>query len=181
MAKYFVLLMVLIAACDHKRTHVVATFESKDIANKVVVMLNSNDIHAELSNKKDLFIISVEEDQVMKARILLSAYNFYFEKEDLNVLLESKFASLSKLEAIKSNLLESKEISNTLNLIPDVLRADVLVHGMKEKHISVLIVSIAELEESIKNSINTFLNGIISQDDFLTISYLVREYKYDTP
>ncbi|WP_434525708.1 hypothetical protein [Photorhabdus asymbiotica] len=110
----------------------------------------------------------------MEARTLLSRFNFYFETEDLNDLLESKFASLSKLENIKSNLLEGREIYNKLNVVPDVLRSNVMVSGSESKRVSVLIISIKELDAASKSSIEKFLKGIVSERDILTVEYLVQ-------
>ncbi|MGD1525419.1 hypothetical protein [Vibrio harveyi] len=109
----------------------------------------------------------------VKAREILTRFNAYFQKEDLNELLESKFASLSKLEVVKGNLLESREIYNKLSVIPGVLRANVVVTGDKKKRVSVLVMSFNEINISKKHSIERFLKGLVSESDKLTVSYFV--------
>ncbi|MCY4473070.1 MAG: hypothetical protein OXC07_09695 [Kistimonas sp.] len=157
----------------------IARLFSNDKANKIVVMLDSNGITASLSKTKDLYTVSVPSESSMKARALLSDFNFYFEREDLTSLLESKFASLSKLEAIKGNLLESKEISNKINTIPGVFNADVVIVGDKAKRISILVMSNADLEEDVKSSIESFLKGLVFEEDTLSVNYIVKTYKSD--
>lgn len=121
----------------HSRQSKIATFESADLANKVVVMLNKHQIPSTLSVQKEWYSVSVDESNEMKARELLTTFNFYFEKEDLNDLLESKFASLSKLEQVKSNFLQSREISNKLSVMPNIFRVSVVVTGSQKKtHLS---------------------------------------------
>lgn len=168
------LFLFLLIGCRDSQSISVAEFESADIANKVLVLLNKSQIHSELVQSKGQYSVYVGDDQVMKARTLLSKFNFYFEMEDLNDLLESKFSSLSKLENIKSNLLEGREIYNKLNVIPDVLRANVMVTGEGIKRVSVLLISISELDIVNKGGIEKFLKGIISENDTLTIEYLVQ-------
>ncbi|TNZ33701.1 type III secretion protein, partial [Vibrio parahaemolyticus] len=109
MRKLLLLVFVLVVSgCRDSGMTQVATFESADLSNKVVVLLNKNDIRAKLTTLKDGYGVLVDDLQEMKARELLTYYNFYFEREDLNDLLESKFASLSKLETVKSNFLQSR-------------------------------------------------------------------------
>lgn len=168
------LFLFLLIGCQDSQSTSVAEFESADIANKVLVLLNKAQIHATLVNSKGQYSVLVEDAQVMKARTLLSKFNFYFEMEDLNDLLESKFSSLSKLENIKGNLLEGREIYNKLNVIPDVLRSNVMVTGEGIKRVSVLLISISELDSTNKLRIEKFLKGIISENDTLTIEYLVQ-------
>lgn len=110
----------------------------------------------------------------MKARELLTYYNFYFEREDLNDLLESKFASLSKLETVKSNFLQSREIYNKLSIMPNILRVSVVVTGEGSKRISVLILSVSEISAQNKSNIERFLKGVLNEEDRLTISYFVQ-------
>ncbi|TQQ22347.1 type III secretion protein, partial [Vibrio cholerae] len=98
----------------------------------------------------------------------------------LNDLLESKFASLSKLETVKGNLLQSKEIFNKLSVIPNVMRASVVVSGDVNKQISVLIMSFEDLEPENKNNIERFLKGLVSEKDKLTISYFVQNLSNET-
>ncbi|RPB31389.1 type III secretion protein [Vibrio parahaemolyticus] len=152
----------------------VATFESADLSNKVVVLLNKNDIRAKLTTLKDGYGVLVDDLQEMKARELLTYYNFYFEREDLNDLLESKFASLSKLETVKSNFLQSREIYNKLSIMPNILRVSVVVTGEGSKRISVLILSVSEISAQNKSNIERFLKGVLNEEDRLTISYFVQ-------
>ncbi|EQM16151.1 putative vcsJ2 [Vibrio parahaemolyticus 3259] len=152
----------------------VATFESADLSNKVVVLLNKNDIRAKLTTLKDGYGVLVDDLQEMKARELLTYYNFYFEREDLNDLLESKFASLSKLETVKSNFLQSREIYNKLSIMPNILRVSVIVTGEGSKRISVLILSVSEISAQNKSNIERFLKGVLNEEDRLTISYFVQ-------
>ncbi|EXF70897.1 putative vcsJ2, partial [Vibrio parahaemolyticus AQ3810] len=142
MRKLLLLVFVLVVSgCRDSGMTQVATFESADLSNKVVVLLNKNDIRAKLTTLKDGYGVLVDDLQEMKARELLTYYNFYFEREDLNDLLESKFASLSKLETVKSNFLQSREIYNKLSIMPNILRVSVVVTGEGSKRISVLILS----------------------------------------
>ncbi|HHL2502284.1 TPA: type III secretion protein [Yersinia enterocolitica] len=170
----FVLAIFLLIGCQDSNNISIATFESADVANKVLVLLSQTQISAELVATKSGYSVYVETSQVMKARTLLSKYNFYFQVEDLNDLLESKFASLSKLETIKGNLLEGREIYNKLNIIPDVLRSNVMVSGAEDKRVSVLIISLNEVGSVTKSSIERFLKGIVSEKDTLTVEYLVQ-------
>ncbi|EKN4037961.1 type III secretion protein [Yersinia enterocolitica] len=170
----FALTAFLLTGCQDSKSISVATFESADVANKVLVLLSRNKINAELVVTKNGYSVHVETSLVMQARTLLSKYNFYFEVEDLNDLLESKFASLSKLETIKGNLLEGREIYNKLNVIPDVLRSNVMVSGAEIKRVSVLLISLNEIDSITKNSIEKFLKGIVSEKDTLTVEYLVQ-------
>ncbi len=167
-------LFFLLVGCHDSNGVSIAMFESADIANKVLVLLNQSQINADLVSTKNGYSIFVNETHVMEARTLLSRFNFYFQTEDLNDLLESKFASLSKLENIKSNLLEGREIYNKLNVIPDVLRSNVMVSGSESKRVSVLIISIKELDATSKSSVEKFLKGIVSERDILTVEYLVQ-------
>lgn len=168
------LLLFLVIGCQDSQDVSIAEFESADIANKVLVLLNKAQVHVKLVNSKGVYSVYVEDSQVVKARTLLSKFNFYFEMDDLNDLLESKFSSLSKLENIKGNLLEGREIYNKLNVIPDVLRSNVMVTGEGIKRVSVLLISISELDSTNKLRIEKFLKGIISENDTLTIEYLVQ-------
>ncbi|TNZ18074.1 type III secretion protein, partial [Vibrio parahaemolyticus] len=146
MRKLLLLVFVLVVSgCRDSGMTQVATFESADLSNKVVVLLNKNDIRAKLTTLKDGYGVLVDDLQEMKARELLTYYNFYFEREDLNDLLESKFASLSKLETVKSNFLQSREIYNKLSIMPNILRVSVVVTGEGSKRISVLILSVSEI------------------------------------
>ncbi|MGL6011786.1 MAG: type III secretion protein, partial [Shewanella oncorhynchi] len=124
-----------------------------------------------LSISKDRHLVYVDKDHLAQAREVLTKFNFYFEREDLNDLLESKFASLSKLEIVKGNLLESREIYNKISVIPNVLRSSVIVTGEKNKRVSVIIFSFDEIERENKLNIERFLKGLVSELDTLTVSY----------
>ncbi|ANB97492.1 TPA: type III secretion protein [Vibrio parahaemolyticus] len=175
MRKLLLLVFVLVVSgCRDSGMTQVATFESADLSNKVIVLLNKNDIHAKLTTLKDGYGVLVDDLQEMKARELLAYYNFYFEREDLNDLLESKFASLSKLETVKSNFLQSREIYNKLSIMPNILRVSVVVTGEESKRISVLILSVSEISAQNKSNIERFLKGVLNEDDRLTISYFVQ-------
>uniref|UniRef100_UPI000B8E6EF4 type III secretion protein n=2 Tax=Vibrionaceae TaxID=641 RepID=UPI000B8E6EF4 len=121
MNKLYVLLLLFLFGCGEQGSTQIASFESADIANKVIVMLSQYQVPATLSRQKESFLVFVDESAEEKARTLLTKFNFYFQREDLNDLLESKFASLSKLEMVKGNLLQSREIFNKLSVIPNVL------------------------------------------------------------
>ncbi|ENM5760072.1 type III secretion protein [Vibrio mimicus] len=175
MRKLLLLVFVLVVSgCRDSGMTQVATFESADLSNKVVVLLNKNDIRAKLTTLKDGYGVLVDDLQEMKARELLTYYNFYFEREDLNDLLESKFASLSKLETVKSNFLQSREIYNKLSIMPNILRVSVVVTGEESKRISVLILSVSEISAQNKSNIERFLKGVLNEEDRLTISYFVQ-------
>ncbi|EOG7719023.1 type III secretion protein [Vibrio parahaemolyticus] len=175
MRKLLLLVFVLVVSgCRDSGMTQVATFESADLSNKVIVLLNKNDIHAKLTTLKEGYGVLVDDLQEMKARELLAYYNFYFEREDLNDLLESKFASLSKLETVKSNFLQSREIYNKLSIMPNILRVSVVVTGEESKRISVLILSVSEISAQNKSNIERFLKGVLNEDDRLTISYFVQ-------
>ncbi|HHG2235519.1 TPA: type III secretion protein [Vibrio parahaemolyticus] len=175
MRKLLLLVFVLVVSgCRDSGMTQVATFESADLSNKVVVLLNKNDIRAKLTTLKDGYGVLVDDLQEMKARELLTYYNFYFEREDLNDLLESKFASLSKLETVKSNFLQSREIYNKLSIMPNILRVSVVVTGEGSKRISVLILSVSEISTQNKSNIERFLKGVLNEEDRLTISYFVQ-------
>ncbi|HCH1891036.1 TPA: type III secretion protein [Vibrio parahaemolyticus] len=175
MRKLLLLVFVLVVSgCRDSGMTQVATFESADLSNKVVVLLNKNDIRAKLTTLKDGYGVLVDDLQEMKARELLTYYNFYFEREDLNDLLESKFASLSKLETVKSNFLQSREIYNKLSIMPNILRVSVVVTGEGSKRISVLILSVSEISAQNKSNIERFLKGVLNEEDRLTISYFVQ-------
>ncbi|EGQ8297033.1 type III secretion protein [Vibrio parahaemolyticus] len=175
MRKLLLLVFVLVVSgCRDSGMTQVATFESADVSNKVVVLLNKNDIRAKLTTLKDGYGVLVDDLQEMKARELLTYYNFYFEREDLNDLLESKFASLSKLETVKSNFLQSREIYNKLSIMPSILRVSVVVTGEESKRISVLILSVSEISAQNKSNIERFLKGVLNEEDRLTISYFVQ-------
>ncbi|ASU22431.1 type III secretion protein [Vibrio qinghaiensis] len=173
---FYPLLLLFLFGCGDQGSTQIASFESADVANKVVVMLSHYQVQATLSTQKENFLVFVDQSQEGKARGLLTKFNFYFQREDLNDLLESKFASLSKLETVKSNLLQSREIFNKLSVIPNVMRASVVVSGDVNKQISVLIMSFQELEQENKNNIEHFLKGLISEKDKLTISYFVQNF-----
>ncbi|OXX32631.1 type III secretion protein [Vibrio sp. V09_P4A23P171] len=174
MNKLYVLLLLFLFGCGEQGSTQIASFESADIANKVIVMLSQYQVPATLSTQKENFLVFVDESAEEKARTLLTKFNFYFQREDLNDLLESKFASLSKLEMVKGNLLESREIFNKLSVIPNVLRASVVVTGDVNKRVSVLIMSFQDIEQENKNNIERFLKGLVSEKDTLTISYFVQ-------
>lgn len=177
---FYPLLLLFLFGCSEKGSTQVAIFESADVANKVVVMLSHYQVPATLSTQKENFLVLVDKSQEGKARALLTKFNFYFRREDLNDLLESKFASLSKLETVKGNLLQSKEIFNKLSVIPNVMRASVVVSGDVNKQISVLIMSFEDLEPENKNNIERFLKGLVSEKDKLTISYFVQNLSNET-
>ncbi|AQP37748.1 hypothetical protein [Vibrio anguillarum] len=174
MNKLYVLLLLFLFGCGEQGSTQIASFESADIANKVIVMLSQYQVPATLSTQKENFLVFVDESAEEKARTLLTKFNFYFQREDLNDLLESKFASLSKLEMVKGNLLQSREIFNKLSVIPNVLRASVVVTGDVNKRVSVLIMSFQDIEQENKNNIERFLKGLVSEKDTLTISYFVQ-------
>lgn len=171
---FFCMLLILLTGCSDHDSAQIAKFESSDIANKVVVLLAHNKIKAVLSVEKDNYLVSVDKNLESKAREILTQFNFYFQKEDLNELLESKFASLSKLEMVKGNLLEGREIYNKLSVIPEILRVNVVVTGDKNKRISVLVISLAEIDTANKHNIERFLKGVVDDGDKLTISYFVQ-------
>lgn len=173
MRKFFCLLLILLSGCSEQGGTQIAKFESSDMANKVIVLLARYKVKAELSSEKDSYIVSVDDDAEAKAREILTQFNIYFEKEDLNELLESKFASLSKLEQVKGNLLEGREIYNKLSVIPGIMRANVVVTGDKYKRVSVLVMSLAEINTTNKQNIERFLKGIVDDGDKLTVSYFV--------
>ena len=174
MNKLYVLLLLFLFGCGEQGSTQIASFESADIANKVIVMLSQYQVPATLSRQKESFLVFVDKSAEEKARTLLTKFNFYFQREDLNDLLESKFASLSKLEMVKGNLLQSREIFNKLSVIPNVLRASVVVTGDVNKRVSVLIMSFQDIEQENKNNIERFLKGLVSEKDTLTISYFVQ-------
>lgn len=165
---------LFLAGCGTTGMTQVAKFESADLSNKVVVLLNKNNVKAKLTSLKDGYGVLVDDEQEMRARELLAYYNFYFEREDLNDLLESKFASLSKLENIKSNFLQSRELYNKLSIMPSILRVSVVVTGEKAKRTSVLIISLSEISPENKSNIERFLKGVLNEEDKLTISYFVQ-------
>ncbi|MDN3612041.1 type III secretion protein [Vibrio ostreicida] len=174
MKKLWCLLLVILVGCDEQGSVQIANFESPDVANKVIVLLAQHQLAATLSTEKESYRIYVDKPAEAEARQLLTQFNFYFQREDLNDLLESKFASLSKLEMVKSNLLESREIYNKLSVIPNVLRASVVVTGEKNKRISVLIMSLKEIDLNKKSNIERFLKGLVAEQDTLTVSYFVQ-------
>jgi len=167
---YWIVFLVLFG-CNEQSWVEVANFDSADTANKVVVLLARHQVSASLSMKKDRHVVYVDKDNLLQAREVLTKFNFYFEREDLNDLLESKFASLSKLEVVKGNLLESREIYNKISVIPNVLRTSVVVTGEKNKRVSVIIFSFDEIDLEKKSNIERFLKGVISESDTLTVSY----------
>ncbi|MEG7567316.1 type III secretion protein [Vibrio cholerae] len=166
-------LCLLITACANEKTTVIGEFDSRDIANKVLVLLSNYDIEAALTRQKDSYIVSVNESNELNARIILTKYNFYFVDDSLNELLESKFSSLSKLETVKSNLLLSKDIHNKLSALPNVMKVSVIVNGEKNKRVAVMVMSIDELSIENKKNINDFLIGIMSETDTVTVKYFV--------
>ncbi|WP_318452418.1 type III secretion protein [Photobacterium leiognathi] len=169
------LLFIILTGCNNHDKVQIAKFESSDIANKVIVLLYNKQLPAKLEkNNKEQYIVYVDKSIESRARELLSKLNFYFRREKINDLLESKFASLSQLETIKSNLIESREIYNKLNVIPNVFRASVIVTGEKKKKISIIIISLQELKTQKKNSIEKFLKGVVDEKDTLTVSYFVQ-------
>ncbi|EOX1588918.1 type III secretion protein [Vibrio cholerae] len=170
----FLIFALIVSGCSESGMAQVAKFESADLSNKVIVLLNKNQVNAKLTQLKDGYGVLVDDAQEMKARELLAYYNFYFEREDLNDLLESKFASLSKLEMVKSNFLQSREIYNKLSIMPNILRVSVVVTGEKAKRISVLILSLSEISAENKSNIERFLKGVLNEEDKLTISYFVQ-------
>ncbi|MCF7505331.1 type III secretion protein [Vibrio sp. L3-7] len=174
MKKLWCLLLIILTGCNEQGSAQIASFESADIANKVVVLLGQQQLPATLERNKESYLVYVDKPNEPKARELLSQFNFYFQREDLNDLLESKFASLSKLEVVKSNLLESREIYNKLSVIPNVLRASVVVSGERNKRVSVLIMSLQEMDSNKKSNIERFLKGLVAEQDTLTISYFVQ-------
>lgn len=173
MRKVILFLSLMLAGCGDKSGIQIANFTLEDSANKVVVLLGKNKIPAMINKEKDGYIVSVDHSLESKARALLTRYNYYFRSTDLNDLLESKFASLSKLETVKGNLLESREIYNKLSVIPDVTKAQVIVTGDKQKRISVLIMSLVDISFESKKNIESFLKGLLSEQDKLTVSYVV--------
>ncbi|KOE88500.1 type III secretion protein [Vibrio aestuarianus] len=179
MKKVMLIIMLLLSGCGSENDKIIADFDSADIANKVVVLLAKYGIPSKLNSQKEQFFIAVAKDHELQARELLIGFNFYFQTQDLNDLLESKFASLSKLETVKSNLLESREIYNKISIIPNVLRANVIVTGEKNKRVSVLIISLLNIEEENKNNIEKFLKGVVNESDTLTISYFVQSTLYE--
>ncbi len=171
MKKLYWIVFLVLFGCNEQGRVEVANFDSADAANKVVVLLARYQVSASLSMNKDRHLVYVDKDNLAQAREVLTKFNFYFEREDLNDLLESKFASLSKLEIVKGNLLESREIYNKISVIPNVLRSSVIVTGEKNKRVSVIIFSFDEIERENKLNIERFLKGLVSELDTLTVSY----------
>jgi len=169
------LLLVGLVGCTDVNNVSIASFESVDAANKVMVLLEKNGIGAEFNKSKDRYDILVAKEEEIASRKLLSRFNFYFEELNLSDLLDSKFASLSKLELVKGNLLESRQIANKLGVIPDVLKVNVIITGEEDdKRISVLVISLTEFEQGRKNNIERFLRGVASSSAKLTVSYYVQ-------
>ncbi len=171
MKKLYWIVFLVLFGCNEQGRVEVANFDSADAANKVVVLLARYQVSASLSMNKDRHLVYVDKDNLAQAREVLTKFNFYFEREDLNDLLESKFASLSKLEIVKGNLLESREIYNKISVIPNVLRTSVVVTGEKNKRVSVIIFSFDEIDLENKSNIERFLKGLVSELDTLTVSY----------
>lgn len=173
MKKLWLALLIVLAGCSGDSQLKIASFTSEDTTNKVVVLLGEYNVPASIQDsKRDGFQVFINDKDVIKAREILTRYNFYFKDEDLNTLLESKFASLSKLETVKGNLLQSREIYNKLGSIPGVLKASVIVTGESSKRISVLIMSFNQLNDATKGNIENFLKGMIAESDTLTVSYI---------
>ncbi len=171
MKNLYWIVFLFLFGCNEQGRVEVANFDSADAANKVIVLLARYQISASLSMNKDRHLVYVDKDNLAQAREVLTKFNFYFEREDLNDLLESKFASLSKLEIVKGNLLESREIYNKISVIPNVLRTSVVVSGEKNKRVSVIIFSFDEIDLENKSNIERFLKGLVSELDTLTVSY----------
>lgn len=176
---YILFIIVLLTGCKDGDYVDVAKFNNIDVANKVIVLLDNYNIPIKIITEKSLYGISVPRQNEMSARKILIKYNFYHQNEDLNDLLESKFASLSKLESVKGNLLESREISNKLNSLPNILRASVTITGEAAKRISVIIISLNDLEKGEKNSIESYLKGVASESSKLSVNYFVPEVLLD--
>lgn len=173
MKMFLCLLLIFLSGCSEQGNVQIAKFESSDMANKVIVLLEHYKVNASLSVDKESYSVTVKSDVESKARKILTQFNVYFQKEDLNELLESKFASLSKLETVKGNLLEGREIFNKLSVIPGILRANVVVTGDKRKRVSVLVMSLTEIDITNKHNIERFLKGVVDDGDKLTVSYFV--------
>ncbi|MGW7678710.1 type III secretion protein [Shewanella sp. S23-S33] len=171
MKKLYWIVILVLFGCNEQGRVEIGNFDSADAANKVIVLLARYQLSASLSMNKDRHLVYVDKDNLAQAREVLTKFNFYFEREDLNDLLESKFASLSKLEIVKGNLLESREIYNKISVIPNVLRASVVVTGEKNKRVSVIIFSFDEIDLENKSNIERFLKGLVSELDTLTVSY----------
>ena len=83
---YWIVFLVLFGCNDQGRVEV-ANFDSADAANKVVVLLARYQVSASLSISKDRHLVYVDKDHLAQAREVLTKFNFYFEREDLNDLL----------------------------------------------------------------------------------------------
>ncbi|RTZ16644.1 type III secretion protein [Vibrio aquaticus] len=171
----WIFVLLIISGCDNIDRQRVGSFSTGDVANKAIVLLENKGIESKIVFEKEMYHIEVNTEHEMNARRLLSEFNFYYKSLDLNDLLESKFSSLSKLETIKSNLLSSRELSNKLNVIPGILKVEVVTSGDEEKQYSVIILSLEPITESRKREIKQFLTGVIKPSDKLTVSYLVNE------
>ncbi|WP_394201544.1 type III secretion protein [Shewanella waksmanii] len=177
---FLIVLTLFLSGCKSDGYIQVAVYPSADVANKVVSLLGRGGMRSTVDVHKGEYTVLVSVEDEVKARNLLTEYNFYFVTEDLNDLLESKFASLSKLEEVKGNLLDSRVIYNKLSLIPGVLRLSVIVTGSKSKRISVLIISLDELDEHKKSSIDQFLKGLVSSGENYSVSYLVAKIENES-
>lgn len=173
MKKWLWVLSFLLVGCGDGKSANIASFDSADIANKVILLLSYNKIPATLVAQKDKYMIAVDPHAEDSARTILTKYNLYFQDYNLNELLDSKFASLSKLENVKSNLIESLIIFNKISVIPNVLRVNVVVTGENNKNVSLLIMSLSEVSAENKKSIEGFLRGLINDTDKLTVNYIV--------
>ncbi len=166
---------LLLFGCSEISDVTIASFEQDDRANKAFLLLNEYGIPASILTEKETNAIIVSKADEVAARELLTDFNFYFSGQDVTPLLDSSFASLSKLEMVKENLFASMLIQNNLGSIPNVINAKAIVTGTKQKNITVLILSFQPLSSDYKSEIDKLVRGLSSSDDKVTISYIVEE------
>lgn len=166
---------LLLFGCAEITDVTIASFEQDDRANKAFLLLNEYGIQASLTKEKETSAIIVSKADEVAARELLTDFNFFFTGQDVAPLLDSSFASLSKLEMVKENLFVSTLIQNNLGSIPNVINAKAIVTGEKQKNITVLILSFKPLSSNYKSEIDKLVKGLSKPDDKVTISYIVEE------
>lgn len=166
---------LLLFGCSEISEVTIASFEQDDRANKAFLLLNEYGLHASLLKEQEISSITVNKGDEVTARELLTNFNFYFSEQDVAPMLDSSFASLSKLESVKENLFESLLIQNNLGSIPGVIHAKAIVTGDKQKNITVLVLSFKPLSTDYKSEIDKLVKGLSKPEDKVTISYIVEE------